>query len=168
MPMKGGAFSSQVICKEISLEGKKIKLTVFPPGQRIGTYTGAITTRGNNAPIIVQRIEHEKRSCLSYVFKDYYKVFYNPGNLIVGVYASPDEKKVAFLGQNSYTAGACMDLKLLTAIEGEPTIVAKNAWPWSHIAWSPDGKKIAYVKAKDGKIAIVNVPSNVVSVKSQK
>ncbi len=127
----------------------------LPPARWSGV---AAATRRTQVPVAVRASAKWKR-CLSRVDRGSYADFYCPGKMIEGVYGSPDGKRVAFLEQiPSQLPGPRMDLKAIRVSGGDPVLVTNNAWPWSHVAWSPDGRRIAYVKAENGEIAIETVP----------
>jgi dipeptidyl aminopeptidase/acylaminoacyl peptidase len=109
-------------------------------------------------PVIARR-GHGRKSYLSRLRGDKYEDFYSADGLIVGVYGSPDGRRVAFEEESrGYVPIARMRLKVMEISGAAPVVIAEDAWPWSHVAWSPDGTKIAYARAEDGRIVIAKVP----------
>lgn len=139
----------------MSSAGQVVRRADLPPVRWNAIAAATVRTL---APVGV-RAKEKGTSCLSRIGDDHYQDFYSPGRMIIGVYGSPDGKRLAFCEEvPDHVPGARMSLKVIAVSGGLPVVVANDAWPWSHVAWSPDGRRIAYVRADDGRIAIARVP----------
>jgi hypothetical protein len=156
---KGSSSPPRIITQQINRHGEIVN-TISYPNQKIGWHWfGGIVASRTDPPVVVRCIVRCEQQCLSRLQNGGYQDFYSPGKLIIGAYGSPDGKKIAFHEQYAdHSPGACMKLMVLPVTGGKPLKVAEKVWPMSHVAWAPDGKHLAYVRAEDGKIAIGNVP----------
>jgi hypothetical protein len=137
----------------------RIKRDLLLPRSRWRSSVGAVGTARTTGELLAVREVGDSRRSLCRVVGSSLTDVYCPDRSIVGVFGSPDGRYVATLEDRAKPPSlARCDIVVLPAKGGTPITAARDAYGQSRLAWSPDGKRIAYVRCTDGHIVISEVP----------
>jgi hypothetical protein len=136
----------------MDLSGVVVRKERFPEGRAMSTVEGT-------APMII-RENGSDGDCLAIVADSELTDVYCPDRVILAAKGSPTADAVAVLEEkpdSPHPAAEC-NLRVLSSDGWRPVTVAEDAYGLSRVAWSPDGARMAYARAEDGRIAVIAVP----------
>lgn len=139
----------------LARDGTEMRQWRFPPGRWQGLAVGTVRTE---LPAMVRQ-QGAQDFRLSVIDGRETRDIYRARGLILGVFGSPGGGRVAFLEEvGGLAPGAQSSLRVLPLDGRRPVAVADDAFGESRVAWSPDARRIAYVRSHDGHIVIADVP----------
>lgn len=140
----------------LARDGTETRQWRLPPGRWQGLSVGTARTE---LPAMVRR-EGAQDFRLSVIDGRETRDIYRARGVVLGVFGSPDGARAAFLEEiEGLAPGARATLRVLPLDGRQPVVVADDAFGESRVAWSPDARRIAYVRSHDGHIVIADVPA---------
>jgi len=156
-PAGRGSQELEITVRIVDLSGRLLETKRIPAG-RWGSATGAVGTVIPQYPVMLEPDVRHDRDRLLVLKGARVEVLHTSRGAITGIYGSPDGERVAYV-ERAGPRGIGYRIMVLPVAGGQPKLVTTGVYDLSRIAWSPDGKYIAYPRASDGLITIADVPA---------